>query len=698
MRVSMRKLTCFGALLAAALIAPGAAGEDLSISGASSPPITLKTLPSPPAAAGVPRQQVERQSGVAVSKEAAPVPAADPGQGMVLNFETAPIREVIKNICELLDMNYIIEQDVKGYVTIRTLKKIPISSALDLLDQLLTLNGLSRVKVGSYWRFMPTASAMKEPLQVYMNPPANDFVSRDRFIIQILSFDYVSASQALDVLKPFLSKEAATVILQNSNMLLLVERGTKLQEILSLVRAIDVDALDAMQVKLFELKNSGAGEVVAELNAIFSQMGYIKTPPAAGILLLPLDRLNAILMVNPFPNLYPTVKSWIEKLDSANVGSTEVTTNVYHVQHGDAESFANVLRQLYVEDPKKPKVPGQTAGTAMVEGPVLILSHPETNTIIIRTAERNYQIINETLKRLDRMPKQVLIEVLIAEIQLSDSLEFGLEWALKGNSGNTSVSMANNLGGLSGAASVATNLGNTGAFNPVGNAQGLSVFAYKSTDMMGLLHTLATRSQLDIKASPVLMTANNRPASIDITNELPISTITQTQTGATAQNIQYRSVGIRLSVTPKINEEQFVSLSVDQEISQIDDGRAAQFKALGITAMPLLRRQAKSNVVVRDQETLILGGMISEQKGSGRSGIPWLSDIPFLGWLFGVSSKTASKTELLILLTPHVISTEEEAQRLTEEYKRQIKDLQPASRISARAATPAPAGEKPLFK
>ncbi len=687
----------------------GAHGENLSISGAqSNPPVTLQqapTLPAPPAGAtpGISRQQIERESGAAVSPAADTRRTAESGQSMALNFESAPIREVIKNICELLNMNYIIEQDIKGFVTIRTLNKIPVAGALDLLDQLLILNGITRVKIGNYWRFLPAAAAIKEPLQVYKDPAPNEFAARDRYAIQILTFNYVGADQLLELVKPFLSKDASATVLPRQNMLLLVERGTKLPEIESLARAIDVDSLDTMQVKLFDLKNAGAFEVAQELTAVYATMGYVKPPPAQGIVFLPLDRLNSILMVNPFPNLYPGIKEWLDKLDTGSIGSSEVTTHIYHVQHGDAENLANLLRQLYVEDKKQRTSSPAASETALVEGAVLILHHPDTNSIIIRTAERNYQIIGETLKRLDQMPQQVLIEVLIAEIQLSDNLEFGIEWAMNATSNGADITSSNNLGGLSpaGATGVAANLANT-AFNPVGNAQGLSVFSRNSSNVMGLLHSLAAKSKLDIKASPILMTSNNKAASIDITNEVPISTVVTTQTGATAQNIQYRSVGIRLSVTPKINEQNFVSLAVDQEISQIDDGRKAEFKALGITAMPLLRRQAKSSIVVRDRETLILGGMISETKGGGTSGIPWLTDIPLLGWLFGTNSRTNNKTELLILLTPRVVGSEEEARAITDRFKEQIKDLQLSTKnTKAEAAAPEPPlapGEKVLAK
>lgn len=676
-----------GAVAVLVFLLTTATAQDISISGAKSAPVDIKEapLPGPPPSAapagpsptgGIPLQTIERKSGMTV-EQAAPKTgeAVKTGQSMVLNFENTPIREVIRNVCEMLNMNYIVEQDIKGFVTIRTLNKVPVASALDLLDQLLVLNGLTRVKIGNYWRFLPLSTALKEPLPVYKDAPATEFVARDRFMIQVLTFNYVGADQAVEIFRPFLSKEATVTVLPRSNMAIVVERGTKMQEIVSLVQAIDVDTLDAMQVKLLELKSANAVEVAAELVSIFNAMGYVKSTPGTGILFLPVDRLNAILMVNPFPNLYPTVKSWVEKLDISGSGSTEVVTNIYHVQHGDAENLANLLRQIYVEDATKRKTAGVVS--SMVEGPLLILSHLDTNTIIIRTAERNFQVILETLKKLDHMPQQVLIEVLITELKLTDDLKFGLEWALQSQNGQTSTSAAMNLGGLSPSTggSVSTNLNNA-AFNPVGAAQGLTVFTRPNTDIMGLLQALAAESKLDVRASPILMTMENKAASLEITNEIPISTITTTSTGATAQNIQYRSVGIRLSVTPKINIEKFVSLAVDQEISQIDDSRAAQFK----DAVPLLRRQARTSVVVRDRQTLVLGGMINEQNSGGRSGIPLLSKIPLLGWLFGTTTKSENKTELLILLTPHVVSSEEEAKVITDEYKKQIMGLEQSAK------------------
>ena len=675
------------ALLPIVFLIQDSSAKNISISGAKSGPVELREsggrLPGPKIVV-VPQIEQERKTGMQREKGNAQASSKKAGRYIVLNFEAAPLREVIKNICEILGMNYIIESGVGGFVTIRTLNKIKVSNALALLDQLMTLNNVTRVKIGDYWRFLPISKGLKEPLPIYKDVPANRFAARDRYQIQILSFNYVAAEQVMEILKPFLSSSASVKLIPRTNMVLLVERGAKLNEIVKLVSAIDVDSLDAMQVKLFELKNAYADEVNAELISIFSAMGYVKDKPGSGITFMALERLNAVLMVNPFPDLYSSIKSWVARLDAPPSDTAEIATFVYHVQNGDAASLAAILSQLYASagsggsraiattsvggkaGSKTKAVKPLEIAAQRVDDEVLIIPHVDTNSIIIRTTRINYQRIQETLKKLDVMPLQVLIEVLITELTLTDELRFGLEWALRRNT----YHLAQNFGGLGAAGSVATNL-NDASFNPVG-ATGFSFFTRPTSDVMGLITALAQDQKLDVEANPMLMVSDNKTASIDITDEVPIPITTTTTNGLTTESVQYRSVGIRLSVTPKINEDRYVSLDIDQEISQINSSVASPVS----NAVPLFRRQAKTTVVVKDKQTLIIGGMIRESKGGDRSGIPFLYKIPIIGWLFGSSAKSTTKTELLILLTPRVVSTDKEARLITEEYKKLIRDLQ----------------------
>jgi len=670
--------------------------QNLSVSGSKTKIINLKksrkTLPAPSVTVskeidGTIQQQRTRGLDKRDTTFASSAIQKQDEKKIALNFEDAPIREVIKNICEFAGVNYIIENNVKGFVTIRTLNPVPISSSLDLLDQLLIVNSLTRVKIGEYWRFFPLSNVRKEPLPVYVDKSASTFIARERYQIAVLSFRYVSASKVGEIIKPFLSKEGSISLLPRANLMIIVERGAKLDELKNLVSALDIDSLDAMQVKIFELKNGYALDISSELTSIFTSMGYGGVGKGSvGISFIPLERINAVLMVNPFPNLYPSINSWVSKLDMGPIETEEVATFIYKVQNGDAVVLAKILETLYKDDltgtavatRKKTKRQKTKLGvrtdiiSASTEGPLKVIAHANTNSIIIRSTRKNYPGVLETLKKLDKMPQQVLIEVLITELTLSDQLEFGVEWAFHSNNGKSFGSQNNGSLGTGGATgTTATNLLAGGNFNPVG-ANGLSFFTRNSGNVMALLHTLASDSKLEVRASPVLMTSDNKSASIDITNEVPISTTSESQGGTITQNIQYRSVGIRLSVTPKINDEKFVTLNINQEISQIDDSRTAQFSS---NAVPLLRRQARTTVVVKDEETLVIGGMINKQKGGGRSGVPWLSKIPILGWLFGTTTKSDSKTELMIFITPHVVASVKDAEVITNEVEKKISEL-----------------------
>lgn len=673
-----------------------ASAEDVTISGSKGKIVNLRekgsALPGPgitvsPSSANSPIAESRKTGfntgkGVISSSRVA-------GKKMMLNFEAAPIREVIKNISEFLEINYIIDDGVKGFVTIRTLASIPAASALDLLDQLLMINNLTRVKIGKYWRFLPSAGAMTEPMPVYLDPPATVFAAADRFQIQILTFNYVSAVQVLDIVKPFLSKNASVKVLPNSNMLIVVERGVKLVEITDLVKALDIDSLDTMQVKLFDLQNSFSAEVVAELTQIYTALGHTDPAKGKGIVFLSLDRMNSVLMINPFPKLLPAIQSWVAKLDAAAMEMEELSTFIYDVQNGDASNLAKILQQLYTLDAelggetgsgkgsKGKKLKSEITSTPIV-GPLQVIAHPETNSIIIRTARRNYPIVAETLKKLDEKPLQVLIEVLITELTLSDELQYGLEWAIRSSDKTDFLALSNNSG-LGNRGSLGTNL-DTSTFNPTGSS-GLSFFTRPEQNVMGLIHALASDSKLEVRASPMLMTTDNKQASIDITSEVPISTTSFSSTGAEVQNIQYKSIGIRLSVTPKINKDKYVSLSIDQEISQIDDTRSGPN-----SESYFFRRQAKTEVVVKDRQTLMIGGMINNTKGQGKSGIPFLSSLPIIGWLFGANETKEEKTELLILLTPHVIASDEEAELLTKDFHKKIMGLQNNVRLGKKRA------------
>lgn len=625
---------------------------------------------------------------------------------VVLNFEAADVFDIIVSIAELMELDYIIESGISGKITIRTTRKIPVENLFNLLEQVLAINGISVVKIGEFYRFIPMAKTTQKQLPIYYEYDETTLPFEDRLVIQIIPLRYLPIQAIQGVIRPFMSDMGSFITVPNSKILIVIDLASNIPRLVELIKALDVNTLDQMQVQLIPIRFSQASDLVTELTEIFSAVGY-KEQEGATLKFVVISRLNAILLINAYPDIYPTIQYWITKLDQP-VSQGELGTYVYYVQNGEATDLASILQAIYqarqreedaapagrpqaaipkpqetpyagegeTEEPKTglpTTVELQLLPQGEIEGFLQIVPHAATNSLIIRTRPQNYPIILDTIQRLDLKPLQVMIEVLVAELRLTDELDLGLEWALKarGRNPNTQYVVGQNVSPFG------DQPGFDGVDNPLSEASsgsGISFFTHETGKLLSLLHVFAAESRLSVRASPIIMTSENKEATIDIVEEVPVQTQT-TVNQVITQSIEYRSVGIRLSVTPKINEERFVTLDVSQELSEVNEAQASLVTAAGISAIPLIRRQARTSVIVRDKETLVIGGLIRRTKSSASSGTPFFSKIPVFGWLFGSQSTNETNTELLIFITPHVITDVLEARSLTDEFERRLKIL-----------------------
>ncbi|MBI3582662.1 MAG: type II secretion system secretin GspD [Nitrospinae bacterium] len=612
-------------------------------------------------------------------------------RSVVLNFENTDINDVIATIGELLGLDYIIEPGVAGKITIHTSGKMPAGELFPVLEQVLEINNLTVVRTGKYYRFMPMAEAKRKPLETFIGRDGSGLPSADRIIIQLVPIKFLPVESIKGVLTPLLTKSGSFLDIPNSQTLGLIDTASNVKRLLEIVDALDVNTLDRMHVRLFQIRFMKASDLSKELVNIFSTLGIKEKEQF--LKFVPIQRINSVLMVGASSEIIQTAEKWIKELDKPVIEG-EMGTYVYYVQNGDAGNIAGIITSLYggkkkpavsgvllpqsagepqaiklaetpkvVEPPKGPVTSVEILGAAEVEGEVVVISDKETNSIIIRTGPQNYPAILETIKRLDKVSVQVLIEIMVAELTLDERTQFGLEWAIKTGTGGFGVDTGSSLGG---------NIGKS-----VGqmSASGLSAFVHETDKFIGLFQAYASDSKLNVLLSPMILTSENKPATINIANEVPIETTTFLQTGTTpvtTRSFQYKSIGTKLTVTPKINEERLVTLNINQEVSQVNE--AAQTAA---GAPPsFFSRQLQTSVVVNDKQSLILGGLIEDKKDNSRSGIPWLYKIPVIGWLFGAKKDTTRKTELLMLITPHVITNSREAKAVTEEFQSRLESLQ----------------------
>jgi len=333
--------------------------------------------------------------------------------------------------------------------------------------------------------------------------------------------------------------------------------------------------------------------------------------------------------------------------------------------------------------PGVPGAPGQPQGPQPIfKEEVRIVADPVTNSLVVLATKRDYQLIADVLKRIDVVPRQVLLEVTIAEITLNKDLAFGVEWALaQGKLSDTIAQDQSNtsifrtgpsglpVGGLiNGTTRIPSPIPPGGAFAVISDRDHFNIF----------INALQTRTNVKMLSAPHIMAADNREAHILVGESIPILTSTATSTGITGQfgaavnSVQYRDTGNILTILPQVNSKGLVNMQIRQEVSAVAQGQAS----FGNTNSPAFTtREAETTVVVQDGETVVIGGIITDTIEHDRSGIPYLMDIPVLGWAFRVNSDHTNRLELLVLISPYVVRSREEAREVTDEFADRLQGL-----------------------
>jgi len=618
------------------------------------------------------------------------------GEKIALDFQDAELTEVITALAEIIGINYIVDPKVKGKVSIHTSGEISKEDVLPILETIFEVNDVTAVKVGNIYKIIPAKDAEKQPLIPRRGKELGDSTSPDRLILQIVPLRYIPSKEIEKILKPFLGRGGDIVEFTDRNILVIVDTISNMKKLIELVDTVDVSIFDTVQVKIYELENADAKDLAKELGDLFKALG-LESQGKKGDLLsfIPIERMNIILAASSLPDVFYKIDEWVKKLDE--VSGAEEQIFIYFVENQKATDLGDIINELYGgggrkggEREKKTKrsergKKGERAKTSKkasasktstsktsvegLTGEITIVVDEINNAIIIRATPQDYAQVLKTIKLLDTVPKQVLIEVLIAEVTLDENTEFGIEWSLSSDYAS--------LGGYKGTERVGQDLGLGGLAVDLAKpiAQPGFTYAFASRELMAFLKAYARENKVNILSSPHIMAADNTEATIEVGKEVPIVTSEYTPTTLEAsetysRSIEYRDTGILLSVTPRINEKGLVSIELSQEVSDVSEQRIE-----GINSPIILKRQAETSLVVQDGNTIAIGGLIRDKKDNTMEGIPILSKIPYLGRAFSYTKVVGEKTELLILITPHVIQSFEEADLVTSEFKEKMEGL-----------------------
>ena len=614
------------------------------------------------------------------SDEVAKLPPARPpirldGDAVMLNFEQAPLNEVIHTILgDTLGLDYVIENQVPGEITLRTRSPIPRDQLLPILESLLRNNNVLMIR-GPNDRFFISASGnIRSTVPSYASAPGTGFSN------VIVPLQYISATEMAEILKPVARDDAFVRVDTGRNLLILAGTQLQLQGWLDIVSTFDVDQLAGKSVGIFPLANSTVEELFAELEHILATSPDLGIKGISGMVrIMPVERLNSIMVVSPRAHYIATVQAWIEELDSIEDPASEPVLQVYPVRNGDAGQLASLLSTIYggsggASGTSGGVAPGMTqatsgggadgsnqrrdvssgGGTFDLGDDVRVVSDDYNNTLLVYATPYEYQKIERILNKLDVVATQVLIEASIVEVTLRDDLEYGLEWAFDNNLG----------GGDSG----------RGLLDFGGGLQPQAGFSYTITNSAGavkaVLNALAEDSLINVISTPSVMVLDNHTASIHVGDQQPIQSQSTVTNGGNVQNsITYKDTGVKLTVTPSVNDGGLVTLDIEQSVTDVGPVDAATRQR------SFLERNVSSRVAISSGESVVLGGLIRDNETEGQSGVPVLKDIPLVGSLFSTTTMASTRTELLIFITPRVMESDQDLRDLNLEMRSRMRGL-----------------------
>lgn len=651
-------------------------------------------------------------------------------EDVTMNFANADVREVVNEVLgDALGLTYVVDPRVQGTITLRTAKPLKRSAALGVLEDVLAMNGAAMIRDGEIYRIVPIADAVTSP--PILRQGALPIPMDRSFGLYVFPLHFASAAALLEMLQPLSPPGGILRVDPERNLFILAATSSQAEDFGDLLALFDVDWMRDKSFGLFPLSNANSENVAAELRKIFGEPG--KEAQAGVIEFLPIQRLNAILVITAQESYLDKVRVWVTRLDRG-IEADQRQLYVYFVQNGRAKELADVVgkalsaevartaesapqqRALETITPEQMTAPGETpplppsqdeqTGTLPAPsdvygtqaplrqslpapgdegvGPEIgiggaeqttsqagfrIVADTRNNALLIYATAKEYELVKAALQKLDIVPLQVMIEATIAEVTLNDTLKYGLEWFF--DVGNHTITF---------------NTTNVKTSQPKPNnliftqLPGLS-WLFATSDVRVVLNALTAITDVNVISSPTLLVLDNEPARLQVGDQVPIavrSAQSLTDVDAPIVNeIEYRDTGVILDIIPRVNSSGLVVLDIIQEVSDVGATSAAAGTTVteGITPT-ISQRRIASTVAVNSGETIALGGLIRDTNTESVTGVPLLSDIPVLGNLFKTTSNIKRRTELLVLLTPRVVRNSGDARTITEDLRSRLRALE----------------------
>ena len=591
-----------------------------------------------------------------------------PQQFISIDFNHVDINVFIKFMSELTGTNFVVVQRVKGKVTIISPSKISLKEAYKVFESVLEVHGYTTVQSGEVVKIIPSPDARSKSIETRLREEST--TARDRVVTQLIPLTYADPVDIKRLFTPMVSKSSVILAYSPTNTLIVTDVYSNIKRLIKILKEIDITGI-GQEISIISLEYSDAAKLVNMLNTVFKpKRKKAKGVEQKTITMVADERINTIVLLASEIDTQ-RIKRLISMIDKeAPRGKGKI--HVYRCKNAAAEELAKVLQDLPTEKAGAPKA----KKASVVAGQVRISADKATNSLIIVANKEDYQVLEDVIKKLDTPRSMVYIEALIMEVDMQTSLDIGIDWAVFGKTTIDGKETAVGGGFRQGVEVLPSELLKGGLTLGL-ISEPITIAGIAVNNISAIINAVRTDDDFRILSTPQVLTTDNEEARITIGENRPFQTRSTTDvSGGTFESFEYRDVGKILKITPHVTEGRLVRMQINLEVTAIDQ------KATLTTSSTLpvtLKRTVDTTVIVKDNQTIVIGGLIDDTTTSSESKVPVLGDIPILGWLFRDTSEETTKTNLYIFLTPRVIKNPGEAESVLQDKKGQMDSIRGGS-------------------
>lgn len=589
-----------------------------------------------------------------------------------IDFNNVDIVVFIKFISDLTKRNFIIDEKVKGKVTIISPGKITVGEAYRVFQSVLEVHGLTTVPSGQVTKIIRSPDARSKSIKTRLEEESGN--SGDSVVTQIIPLRYADPNEIKKLFTPLVSKSSVILSYPPTNTLIITDVHSNIRRLQHILKAIDITGV-GQQIAIIPVEYADSTKLVTLLNSIFKAKKAGKGVVQKDITFVADERTNSIVLLASEGDT-DNIRKLIKSLDK-ETPKGQAKIHVYYLEHATAEELAKVLQDI----PQKTSA-GKPTGkktAPVISDEVRVSADKATNSLIIMADMEDYVVLEDIIRKIDIPRAMVYIEALIMEVNVNKDFRLGTEWLL-----GAEGSYADKEGIYGGGFSAGTFGGDTGTLQggvaaagaalPPGFSVGvfgenLEIAGIQFPTIGAIVQAYKKDTDVNILSTPQILTTDNQEAKIYVGSNVPFqTTATASDTGSQVYNsFEYRDVGKTLKITPHISKDRMVRLELSLEVSELSGTPSAQ--------PTTLKRTVETTAIVQDRNTVVLGGLIDDQIDNTIYKVPCLGDIPGLGYMFKKKSNTHDKTNLYIFLTPRVIQTPSEATKVSTQKREQIDNL-----------------------